>query len=695
MNCTGRLFWFLPAAIVLAASWGGDGRAADKTSLAADKVREAFYADLRQRAASSPEARITDAFPGSREEWLAQARELRRRLRAVFHFPAEDVPLEARTVGRLDRGDFTVEKVIYRVEPDNKATAHLYVPKGLAGPLPAIVLASGHGGSKSAPYNQYFGQVYAKAGCVVLAPDPIGEEERDERCRLAIRGHRQEFRIDRCQAVGISTIGKMVYDIVRGVDYLVSRAEVDRRRIGCAGHSLGGTVTEYAAAVDPRITLSMPTAWTCHFAEIVGSPSCCWRPVGMLRVAGDPELFALGAPHCATLVLAGGDDACPMHVSRFEQSTVPRARRVYRLFDREDCLAVDVTAQAGHQPFQLNRAALAWVEKHFDLPRLTAEQIAALPEGPPGDLLAELTVPFDNKSWDPGRLAAAKAVGFPVRLLPFATLRCLKPGGEAGPEFGMASWVAAREDRLGARFVAAERAEEIDRRRGELRPRLLELLNLPAQGDPARLATRARFGRGSAEVLELEYGRLGLVSYLAVPARAVRAPVAIYLHRSRTAWGGLESARTAELLASGTAVLAIDCVPFEETTYLLGTSPTSYNVSHVLASVDALGRIGGLDLKRVSCIGEVDDVALLAALVDARIGSVTVASASGSRVPKLSYRLDGLVPGLRALADRTELLTLLAPRPLRVETEEPGRPAIERAYDLYGARARLSFANRN
>jgi len=636
--------------LVLCACAGTPAAAEDEATTAAARVRAAFHAHIRELARRMPESRITDAFPRSRDQWLAHSETVRHKLRTTFHFPPRDVPLEPRTVATIDRGDFVIEKLVYRVEADNWVTASLYRPRHVPRPAPAFVCPCGHGGSKSAAYNQYFGQMYALAGCLVLVPDPIGEEERDERHRLAVRGHRRDHRIDRCLELGISTIGKMVYDITRGIDYLVSRREVDRDRIGCAGHSLGGTLTEYVTAVDRRVRLSLPTAWTCHFAEIVGDPSCCWRPVGLLRVAGDPELFALGAPHCATLVLAGGADACPMHVSLFQRTTLPAAKRVYELFGRGECLAVHVTPKAGHHPFQINRAALAWVEKHFDLPGLTAEQIARLgPPPPPDELRAELPVPFKDKSWTAERIHLAGAAGFPVRLLSPEALRCLKPGEEAKPQYGMAGWVVARERRLAAPFVVPEGKAALEARRREVAERVRELLRLPARPEDAAAETVRAFRHGHAAARELRYGLLGLSSFLLVPDGARRPPVAIVLDRSRTKEGALRSPRVAKLLAEGTAVLAIDCVGFEETTHLLGTSPTAYNVCHVLESVDALSRLTDVDASRLACIGEVDDVAPLAAFLDQRIARVVVASKAGTPVSWQRYRWHGIVPGLRAV----------------------------------------------
>lgn len=61
-----------------------------------------------------------------------------------------------------------------------RCTASFYLPRPLPPePVPAIVVACGHGGSKSAAYAQYAGQLYAKLGFAVIVPDMIGEAVRD------------------------------------------------------------------------------------------------------------------------------------------------------------------------------------------------------------------------------------------------------------------------------------------------------------------------------------------------------------------------------------------------------------------------------------------------------------------------------------------------------------------------------------
>ena len=52
---------------------------------------------------------------------------------------------------------------------------------------------------------------------------------------------------------GVTGLGKWVWDARRLLDYLVTLPDVDKARIGMIGHSLGGKMTMYAAAMDERI----------------------------------------------------------------------------------------------------------------------------------------------------------------------------------------------------------------------------------------------------------------------------------------------------------------------------------------------------------------------------------------------------------------------------------------------------------
>jgi cephalosporin-C deacetylase-like acetyl esterase len=57
--------------------------------------------------------------------------------------------------------------------------------------------------------------------------------------------------------VGSSTTQFEVWDAIRALDYLLSRPEIDHRRIGCCGHSGGGTQTMFFCALEPRISAAV------------------------------------------------------------------------------------------------------------------------------------------------------------------------------------------------------------------------------------------------------------------------------------------------------------------------------------------------------------------------------------------------------------------------------------------------------
>src|SRR5262249_49937199 len=84
--------------------------------------------------------------PASKAAWEARRKELREQvLVAVGLWPIpEKTPLTPVVHGKIDRDDYTVEKVFFASHPGHYVCGNLYRPKGKSGKLPAVLCPHGH-----------------------------------------------------------------------------------------------------------------------------------------------------------------------------------------------------------------------------------------------------------------------------------------------------------------------------------------------------------------------------------------------------------------------------------------------------------------------------------------------------------------------------------------------------------------------
>jgi cephalosporin-C deacetylase-like acetyl esterase len=205
----------------------------------------------------------TNEEVGRRKERLREVM-----LRALGGLP-ERTPLNARTVGIVDRPAYTIEKIIFESLPRFYVTANLYLPKNGQPPYPAILYPLGHesGGKTNPTWQQMLGSLATK-GFVALTWDPVGQGERvqlyDEDLRESKVGYSTtEHTVlgAQCLLVGDHMARYTIWDGLRALDYLLSRKEVDPRRIGLTGNSGGGTHTAYIAALDDRIQVAAASCY--------------------------------------------------------------------------------------------------------------------------------------------------------------------------------------------------------------------------------------------------------------------------------------------------------------------------------------------------------------------------------------------------------------------------------------------------
>ncbi|MGI4761752.1 MAG: alpha/beta hydrolase family protein [Janthinobacterium lividum] len=210
----------------------------------------------------APRRLALDAALASAAGTQAYRDSARARFRRVLGPLPARTPLRARVVGTVPQAGFRIEKVLYESTPHHHVTANLYVPDG-KGKKPAALLFCGHEqASKATPSYQLTARLLARNRFVVLVIDPVSQGERmqlvDPSGKFLTRGGTTEHTLLNAQAtlLGTNLPAEQLWDNVRGLDYLLTRPEVDAARVGCLGNSGGATQTAYFMAYDDRVQVA-------------------------------------------------------------------------------------------------------------------------------------------------------------------------------------------------------------------------------------------------------------------------------------------------------------------------------------------------------------------------------------------------------------------------------------------------------
>jgi len=197
----------------------------------------------------------------TREQTLARSRYVRDKVLEMIGGLSVRNELGAVTTGTLERDGYKVENVRFQSRPDFWVTGNLYIPTTGPGPFPAIISPAGHyEDAGRAPSYQLCHMLMAKNGFIVLAYDPIGQGERryfwnpsTGQTEVGLIGFEHCFFGQRLLLLGESFSQCRIWDGMRAIDYLLTRPEADRERIGCTGHSGGSWVTLCVALLDGRV----------------------------------------------------------------------------------------------------------------------------------------------------------------------------------------------------------------------------------------------------------------------------------------------------------------------------------------------------------------------------------------------------------------------------------------------------------
>ena len=297
-------------------------------------------------------------FPGyTKAEWAEKAAALRQQIRVANGLVPmhEPTPLNTEVFGKIERDDYSVEKVYFEPFPGFFTTGNLYRPLGKSGPFPGIVSPHGHwtrGRLESIERGSIPGRCinFAKQGYVIFAYDMLGYNDSGKQIDHRYGGAHEGL-------WGLSTMGLQLQNSIRSIDFLESLPDVDKMRIGCTGASGGGTQAFILTAIDERIKVSAPVNMIS--ATMQGGCLCENAPNLRLDVS-NIEIGALMAPRPLLMVSATGDWTVNTPTVEY-----PAIRSIYAHFDAEDKVH-QVQVDAEHNYNQESREAVyAWFAKWF------------------------------------------------------------------------------------------------------------------------------------------------------------------------------------------------------------------------------------------------------------------------------------------------------------------------------------------
>jgi len=292
-------------------------------------------------------------------------------LRLIGGLPNYRGPLNVRQVGTLDRGDYRIEKVIYESLPGFYVTANVYVPMQGAGPYPAVLMPVGHSkggkdGERETAVN------LARKGFVVLKYDPIGQGERLQYYDPELKDSKvggptteHSHANGHTMLIGDNVARYRIWDGMRGIDYLVSRKDVDSSKIGCTGCSGGGTLTTYISALDDRVKVAVPACYITSWEELMvklGPQDAEQTFPNFLKeglnIADYVEMFAPKP----LLILSTIEDFFPLEGAR---QTFEEAKKIYALYGARDKIGWYIGPGGHGVPLPSREAACEWFIRWF------------------------------------------------------------------------------------------------------------------------------------------------------------------------------------------------------------------------------------------------------------------------------------------------------------------------------------------
>ncbi|MCP4258782.1 MAG: hypothetical protein GY774_14965 [Planctomycetes bacterium] len=243
---------------------------------------------------------------------------------------------------RADRGTYHIMEVEINSTSRRRIRIIVTIPKSNIRSVPAVVCIGGHGSDLYSPYDPKtivgqgprkksdiiymgFGTVLAEMGYVTISTT-VSQHNVYEN--------------------GWLLMGERLWDLMRCVDYLQSMSEVDERKIGCGGLSLGGEMAMWLGAMDERIAATVSAGFLTTMDQMEQNHCMCWKFEGLREQVDFADIYSLIAPRPLQCQNGMLEPASQFYVPLARQA-MEEIRTIYKDFDRPENVVLDIH-EGGH-----------------------------------------------------------------------------------------------------------------------------------------------------------------------------------------------------------------------------------------------------------------------------------------------------------------------------------------------------------
>jgi dienelactone hydrolase len=368
-----------------------------------------MYPELQAYANEEPLALsyLTKDWPVL-EQWRIIGRS---KMQELLSYSPKPVPLNSEILETVKKTGYTRYKVRYSITEFRRTEAYLLIPDGLQKPAPAVIALHDHGGfyyfgkekiteTENPPkvLTDFIGQAYggrtyadelARRGFVVLCPDAFyfGSQRlnTDDVSGIFTEKYPAIKSSDENEAIraynefcsthegilakyifgsGTTWPGILFHSDHISVDYLLTRPEVDPKRIGCMGLSIGGFRSANLFGLDPRISVCVDAGWMTSF--IMQLDNHLRYHTWMIYIPRQlefldlPDVASLNAPRPLMIINCKKD---ALYSVEAMQSAEKKLEAIYKKLNASDHFKTNWYDVPHMLNLEMQNAAIEWLEK--------------------------------------------------------------------------------------------------------------------------------------------------------------------------------------------------------------------------------------------------------------------------------------------------------------------------------------------